>query len=115
MSLRARLLVLLLVLLGAGLVVSGFATTALLRTYLLRRIDAQLRDSGVAAQQRFGGDHGPGGPEGGGGRGAPPANRISDTDIRAARIDTGGAVVSEITSGFTSGTSPFTSLPSSVL
>src|SRR5271167_2108983 len=81
MSLRARLLVGLVVLVAAGLAVAAFATYAAQRSFLYNRVDQQA--ASVAAQVGSGGGPGggpeggePGGNDGGPGRAAPPSNTI---------------------------------------
>ena len=113
MSLRSRLLILLLVLLAGGLVVSDVVTAALLRNYMLHRVDTQLRSAETTAAQRlapFGGGPG-GGPRGEhGDHGGPAADRPSDTDIRVLRIDGSGAVADQLSGPFNN---PLTAVPAS--
>jgi two-component system, OmpR family, sensor kinase len=111
-SLRSRLLVLLLVLLAGGLVVSDVVTAALLRNYMLHRVDTQLRAAEATAAQRLapigGFDGRPRGEHGGGPNGGP--DRPSDTDIRVLRIDSGGKVADQLSGPFNN---PFTVVPAS--
>ena len=54
MSLRLRLVVVVLTLMAVGLVASDIATATLLRSYLLRRVDERLDQAGGFATQLLG-------------------------------------------------------------
>jgi hypothetical protein len=70
LSLRARLLLVTLALVAVALAAAGWATHAALRSFLIDRVDGDLRDAQAPAL-RFVTDAGLGGP-GGGGRIPPP-------------------------------------------
>ena len=61
MSLRARLLATLLLLVSVGLVVADVATYSALHSFLVERVDAQLKDARIPAFGAITGGHDPGG------------------------------------------------------
>jgi two-component system OmpR family sensor kinase len=99
LSLRARLLLGVFVLAGAGLAAADVATYASLRSFLLDRVDSTLRAGHVQVERTaFGGNVG-GGPDRGGGRGpggfGPPAQGIDWYEVRtpSGRVVTSGFLV----------------------
>ncbi len=91
MTLRARLTLILFVVLAAGLVSSAVALDVVLRAELLRRVDAQLREVESVARSRL----------------APKSNATAqgndavappDGNVQVARIDRQGSVVNKLVS-----------------
>jgi two-component system OmpR family sensor kinase len=113
-SLRVRLVLVVLVLTGVGLVVSGVATTSALRRYLLRRVDERMEGVEGFAIRRLD-DPAPGSPAfvagGGGFVGGPGGNG----EVFAARFDAHGAVVTDLASPFSDATSVLAGVPSGLL
>jgi two-component system OmpR family sensor kinase len=113
-SLRARLVAVVLVLIAAGLLASDVATAASLRSYLLRRVDARLEAVAGFTVRALSLDdltpQGPVLPPGGIGTPARPA-----LDVQAARIDANGHVVRTLQGPFSSQTDAFTRLPKAEL
>jgi len=113
-SLRSRLALIVLVLVAAGLVASDFATAALLRSYLLGRVDDRIDVTAGFAARLFGAGREPRVPPGDRPTGArPPARDLPD--VQAARLDTSGRVVSTLRSPFSKTTDAFSALPPGVL
>ncbi len=116
MSLRARLVAVVLVLIAAGLLASDVATAALLRSYLLRRVDDRLEAVGGLTARAFASrlDEQP-----------PPAARPlpegvlpptrPSLDVQAALVDPDGQVVQTLAGPFSTETDAFTRLPRSAL
>jgi two-component system OmpR family sensor kinase len=114
MSLRFRLVLIVLVLVAAGLVASNLATAALLRSYFMGQVDDRLdATSGFTARVFVDGTEPPFVP------GNPPAGVREPTsgvpDVQAARIDRAGRVVSTLRSPFSSSTDAFSALPAAAL
>jgi two-component system, OmpR family, sensor kinase len=110
-SLRSRLVLVVLVLMAVGLVASDVATATPLHSYLIRRVDERLDATAGFATRLLGlgaGDLGPPGFGPGGGR----PNRRRDTfDVQAARIDENGKAVKTVQSPFFSTSDAFAVLP----
>ena len=90
-SLRARLLAITLGLVAAGLTIAGVATYNSLRSFLLDRVDAQLVDAKLPAQQQVEDGFRPGR----GGRGDPGFGRLPQGTV-AGFYDTDGVLRSEL-------------------
>jgi len=107
-TLRARLTIVLVILVGVGLIVADVATYTALRSFLVQRVDQQLRSSpglalGILA------DTGGGFPRpSGGGDGALPAGTY------AALIDPSGAIVAEQFVTYGGATPAVPALPSTI-
>lgn len=110
MSVRLRIVLVVLALMAVGLLASDLATATLLRPYLLRRVDDRLDATGGFAARLLGTD-------------APlvvplegPRLRPGDTpDVQAARIDTAGRVVKTVKGPFSSTSEAFRVLPRAAL
>jgi two-component system OmpR family sensor kinase len=116
MSLRARLLVVVLAMVAVGLVATDMATAATLRSYLLRRIDEQLDTVQPFVNRRFDSGQAPGS--------AATANPVADAaprvrgrvgplpnlELFAERISGDGTVSSEFRGSFRTGPSPLAGL-----
>ena len=113
MSLRTRLVLVVLVLMAIGLVASDVATAAPLRSYLIRRVDERLDATAGFATRLLGlGSGAPLGPPAGFGPGDGLPSRRRDTfDVQAARIDGNGHAVKTVQSPFFSTSDAFTVLP----
>src|SRR5256885_16581352 len=92
MSLRVRLVLVVLVLTGVGLVVSGVATSSALRSYLLQRVDQRLADLQPFAGRRLTEPAVPVGPAPGGGisAGAGPPPEGAEGGRPAGPLDPNG-------------------------
>ncbi|MDQ1510074.1 MAG: two-component system, OmpR family, sensor kinase [Actinomycetota bacterium] len=114
MSLRSRLVLIVLVLVAAGLVASDLATGALLRSYFLGQVDDRLDAAAGFTVRRFvDGATRPVSPRLPSG-GVPGPVRDAP-DVQAARIDPSGHVVTTLRSPFAAKTDAFSVLPSAVL
>jgi two-component system OmpR family sensor kinase len=118
-SLRVRLVLVVLVLTGVGLVVSGVATTSALRSYLLQRLDARLIGVEPVAVRRLSEPAPPETtnrafeqPQSGGANLAPPGG---NGDVLAARFDANGALVRELVPPFSNVDDVLRSVPASLL
>ena len=113
MSLRSRLVLVVLVLMAIGLVASDLATATPLRSYLIRRVDERLdATAGFATRLLAVGGAGALGPPPGFGPGGGRLNRRRDTfDVQAARIDASGHAVKTVQSPFFSTSDAFSVLP----
>ena len=118
MSLRVRLVLVVLVLLGVGLVVSGVATTSALRSYLLQRLDDRLTRVEPLALRRLTETAVPTGPlapvPSSTGVAAPPPPGANG-DVLAARFDRSGAIVREFVPPFTDANAVLRAVPASLL
>jgi two-component system, OmpR family, sensor kinase len=106
-SLRARLVLVVLVLMTVGLVASDIATATPLRSYLLRRVDERLDATAGFAPVLLGADVARVPPPGfrpGVGAGIPRGGAF---DVEAARIDSSGRVVKTVQSPFANSNSAF--------
>jgi two-component system OmpR family sensor kinase len=107
-----------LVLTGVGLVVSGFATTSALRSYLLERLDDRLTSVEPLALRRLV-EPAPGVPTGT--VVLPPATGVAvlptgtNGDVVAARFDQNGTIVREFAPPFTDAGSILRAVPESLL
>src|SRR5689334_7737554 len=110
MSLRSRLVLVVLALIAIGLAASDVATATLLRSYFLDRVDKRLTETGAFAAGLLS-DNVPVSPP----FGTPLRVRRlpqGDTpDVQAARIDPGGRVVKTLEGPFSSASDVFRSLP----
>ena len=112
MSLRLRLVLVVLTLIGVGLVASDIATAALLRSYLLGRVDERLDQTGGFATQLLGA----GVPTAGFPAGIGPRVPRGDTpDVQAARVDPSNHVVKTVLGPFSSTSDAFAVLPQAPL
>lgn len=104
LSLRARLVGVVVLLVAAALAVSGVLATSLLEDYLLQQVDRQLEQvaaNPVLADQALGG----GGPDGGPNRaGAPGSRPPLPTDYYVRLYDASGAIVASSASSFSDST-----------
>ncbi len=88
MSLRGRVLLALLVVVGAGLLVSDIATYKALQTFLVQKVDAQLNALETPTVQKlFGGDHRGGGP---------PIGTVDGTTSYTEFRDSGNSVLYQV-------------------
>jgi len=110
MSLRARLVLVVLALIAVGLVASDVATATLLRSYFLGRLDARLEETGTFAARLLS-DDAPVGPPAGVALGAGRVPQGDTPDVQAARIDPSGRVVKTLEGPFSSASDAFGSLP----
>ena len=114
MSLRFRLVLIVLALMTIGLLASDVATATLLRSYFLGRVDKQLDVASVFAANLLG-DHA--------GQKLPPVHPpvgartppAGVADVQAARIDPHGHLVNTLQGPFSARTDAFSALPASVL
>ena len=114
MSLRFRLVLIVLALMTIGLLASDVATATLLRSYFLGRVDKQL-DVASAFAANLLGDHA--------GQKLPPVHPpvgartppAGVADVQAARIDPHGHLVNTLQGPFSARTDAFSALPASVL
>jgi two-component system OmpR family sensor kinase len=106
-SLRLRLVLVVLTLMAVGLVASDIATAALLRSYLLGRVDDRLDQTGGFARLLLSG----GPPDGFRAGDGPRAPRGDTPDVQAARIDTAGHVVKTVRGPFSATSDAFEVLP----
>jgi two-component system OmpR family sensor kinase len=110
-SLRLRIVLVVLVLMAIGLIRSDVATATLLRPYLLERIDEQLDATGGFATRLLS----PGAPR------LPPdaptrvLPRGDSPNVQAARIDPQGKVVKTVRGPFSSASDAFRVLPAQAL
>ena len=111
MSLRSRLVLVVLVLMAIGLVASDIATATPLRSYLIRRVDERLdATAGFAARLLAVGA--PVAPPPGFVPGPGRQERRRDTfDVQAARVDENGHTVKTVQSPFFSSSDAFAVLP----
>ena len=116
MSLRARLVAVVLVLIAAGLLASDVATSALLRSYLFRRVDDGLEAVAALTATRFNSgfeDQTPPAPI------QPPAGvelpARPTLDVQAALVDPHGDVVRTLQGPFSSESDAFTRLSRAAL
>jgi two-component system OmpR family sensor kinase len=116
MSLRVRLVVVVLVLTGVGLVISGVATSSALHSYLLKRVDDRLSGVEPFAVRRLA--------EPAVGTSPAPSEVITsgavapqgfNGDVFAARYDASGNVVREFASPFSNAAGILRAVPTSVL
>jgi two-component system, OmpR family, sensor kinase len=108
MSLRLRLVLVVLTLMAVGLVASDIATATLLRSYLLGRVDERLDQTGGFATQLLGA----GIPTNGFPAGIGPRVPRNDTpDVQAARVDRSSHVVKTVLGPFSSTSDAFAVLP----
>ena len=113
MSLRFRLVLVVLVLLSIGLAASDVATPTLLRSYLFRQVDDRLTSAGSFAAHLFAIGPVP----------APSALPSRDRDaprpnvldVQAARINPAGRVVTSLLGAFSSSSDVFSHLPGDAL
>jgi two-component system OmpR family sensor kinase len=111
LSLRVRLVIVVLVLLAVGLVASDVATATSLRPYLLGRVDERLDATGAFAARLLGAGAQRVPPPGG-----PQAVPRGDTpDVQAARVDPAGHVVKTVRGPFSSTSDAFRTLPEAPL
>ncbi len=117
MSLRVRLVLVVLVLTGVGLVVSGFATSSALRSYLSQRVDDRLTSVEPFAVRRLSEPEFNNNPAFGqsiaSGATTPPAG--ANGDVLAARYDASGHVVRQLVSPFSDTSAVVQAIPTSVL
>jgi two-component system OmpR family sensor kinase len=117
MSLRVRLVLVVLVLTGVGLVVSGVATSSALRSYLSQRVDDRLNSVEPFAVRRLTEpvfNNGPIFSESiPSGATLPPAG--ASGDVLAARYDASGRVVRELVPPFSNTSDVVKAVPTSVL
>src|SRR6266480_7943007 len=117
MSLRVRLVLVVLVLTGVGLVVSGVATSSALRSYLLQRVDQRLADLQPFAVRRLTEPAVTVGPAPGevisAGAGTPPKG--ANGDVLAARYDPSGKVVRQFVPPFSNAAGIVQAVPVAVL
>jgi two-component system, OmpR family, sensor kinase len=111
-SLRLRLVLVVLTLVAVGLVASDIATATLLRSYLLSRVDERLDQTGGFAALLLGRGLQPGPPSG---VGVPAVARGDTPDVQAARIDPRGGVVKTVQGPFSSASDAFVVLPQAPL
>jgi two-component system, OmpR family, sensor kinase len=110
-SLRFRIVLVVLVLMAIGLIGSDVATATLLRPYLLERVDEQLDATGGFASRLLS----PGAPR------VPPGGptrllpRGDSPNVQAARINPQGRVVKTVRGPFSSASDAFRVLPSQAL
>jgi two-component system, OmpR family, sensor kinase len=107
-SLRRRLVALLVALAAAGLVVVGAVSYAALRSYLYDRVNKQTVSALFAVSREFDDDH-PGGPQGGPG-GPPPDAQVPGGTYGALR-DASGKTVDSVTIGAVAGDATHPDLP----
>jgi two-component system OmpR family sensor kinase len=110
-SIRSRIVLVVMVVMAIGLICSDLVTATLLRPYLLERVDDQLdATSGFAA--RLLGSGAPNLPPG-----APPRllPRGDTPNVQAARINAQGRVVKTVRGPFSSASEAFRVLPTSAL
>src|SRR5581483_283890 len=99
MSLRARLVLVVLVLTGVGLVLSGLATTSALRSYLLKRVDDRIERAEPFAIRRL--TDPPGTPFSNFGTGNVNVGPVQGgNDVVAVRFDRDGKAVRELVPPF---------------
>ena len=109
MSLRTRLLLTLLGLVAAGLLVAGIATYSSLRSFLLERVDQQLREARAPVALTLASSQIPGLPDQpGGGQGPPRLPPGTYGELR----DSQGVVLNKISFAYGSDTQPTPRLPS---
>jgi len=114
-SLRARLVLVVLVLMTIGLLASDVATAAPLRSYLLRRVDERLDATGRFAPMLLGADVPRARPPSFPPPGRPGLARAGAFDVQAARIDSNGRVVKTVQNPFATTSGAFSELPSAPL
>jgi len=107
-SLRTRLLLALLGLVAAGLLVAGFVTYSSLRSFLLERVDQQLREARGAVALQLASTQIPGLPDQSDGPGQPSLPPGTYGELRDAQ----GNVLNKITFAYGSDTQPTPRLPS---
>ena len=110
MSLRARLVLVVLALIAVGLVASDVATATLLRSYFLGRVDKRLEQTGTFVALLLS-DDAPLRPPVGVPRGAGRVPQGDTPEVQAARIDASGRVVRTLAGPFSSTSDAFSSLP----
>jgi two-component system OmpR family sensor kinase len=113
-SLRARLVAIVLVLLAAGLLASDLATSTLLRSYLLRRVDDRLEVIADMTTRAFANGLDTGAPI----RVPPPTSTPSRSvtpEVQAALIGSDGQVVRTLQGPFSSTTDAFDHVPAGEL
>ena len=113
-SLRSRLVAIVLLLIAAGLLASDVATPTLLRSYLLRRVDDRLELTAGFTSQAFSSDLAPQPPLQVPVRGTSFPTR-STPDVHAALIGPDGNVVRTLEGPFSASTDAFAHIPPSVL
>ena len=110
MSLRSRLVLIVLALLAIGLVASDVATASALRSYFLGRIDKSLETTSAFTTRLFALGDLPRPPPGSSGRSVqPPARDVAD--VQAARVSPDGHIVRTLEGPFTSTSDAFSVLP----
>jgi two-component system OmpR family sensor kinase len=116
-SLRVRLVLVVLVLTGVGLVVSGFATSSFLRSYLLKRVDDRLTAIEPFGLRRLTEPVVNTGPLFNEGlpAGASVLPQGANGDVLAARFDPAGHVVRQLVPPFANATGVVQAIPSSLL
>ncbi len=110
MSLRARLVLIVLAVTAVGLAASDVATATLLRSYLLGRVDQRLAETGGFAARLLASGNPIGVPTGS----LPPGVSLprGDTpDVQAARVDPAGKVVKTVQGPFSTTSDAFRTLP----
>jgi two-component system OmpR family sensor kinase len=111
-SLRARLVVMVLVVLAAGLFASAVGTATLLRSYMLDRVDAQLRGTSGFAARAMSINPPPLNSTRGFSPGVTTERPPADVpDVQAARVDRTGHVVRTLQGPFSEATNAFSNLP----
>ena len=108
MSLRTRLLLALLGLVAAGLLVAGLATYSSLRSFLLERVDQQLREARSPVAFQLTSNSIPGLPDQGGGPGQPNLPPGTYGELRSSE----GVVLNKISFAYGTQTQPTPQLPS---
>jgi two-component system OmpR family sensor kinase len=111
-SLRLRLVLVVLAIVAVGLIASDVATATLLRSYLLGRVDERLDQTGQFAVLLLGSGVKQAPPVG---RVVPPVARGDTPDVQAARIDPAGRVVKTVLGPFSSKSDAFAVLPQNAL
>ena len=110
MSLRARLVLVVLAVTAVGLAASDVATATLLRSYLLGRVDQRLAETGGFAARLLASGNPIGVPTGS----LPPGvsfPRGGTPDVQAARVDPAGKVVKTVQGPFSTTSDAFRTLP----
>jgi two-component system OmpR family sensor kinase len=115
MSLRSRLVLVVLVVLGVGLIASDVATVTMLRSYLLDRVDERLDATIAISRQLFADGFQPGAGPGNSPRRAQPPGASGVPDIQAARIGGDGRVVGTVQGPFSQPSPVFAQLPAGPL
>ncbi|HEV7525142.1 MAG TPA: HAMP domain-containing sensor histidine kinase [Acidimicrobiia bacterium] len=111
MSLRARLVLVVLSIVTVGLVASNLATATLLHSYLIGRIDDRLDATGDFAAFLLRSADRSTPPAADPRRGGPPAPRAGNPEVQAARIDSKGHVVKALRGPFSVTSNAFEVLP----